>query len=1623
MSADVFIDKSSLELLLLSAKNIPWGASSSEELSAASISFLSQLHSALDPSSLDMFRLDDLASTAKDFWDWSHIRQQGETLIRTKRVTGRQGAPLNFTTLEICGPDMPFIVRSVIGACHDLSMRPILVIHPILDTSREENGERGEAGSGKLESYVQVYLDLLDAEACQELEDEISSTLSELRVCVADFGAMQKRMKHAAIEVLSNTFISEDAAKEASAFLNWLADDHFTFLGSREYRFQIDKDGSLLREEPEIVLNSNLGILRDETRYILHRGHEPTIITEQISDFLYEADPLIVSKGSLQSRIHRRVRVDYVGVKEYDSAGKVIGETRFAGLFTADAYNRQASDVPLIRRKVANVIRKIGKPPGSHDESALKHILESYPRDELFQISEDDLTGISLAILQLQTRNETRVFIRKDRFSRFISALVYVPRESFHSDLRARIADVLCEEYDGVLTAFYPQYGDSPLARILFLIDLKEGHREPNPHKLEERIAHVARGWNDRMRQLIRQHRAEIATILTEDKVVSAFTAAYRESFEPEDALTDLGFFARLSAERQVICRAYRHDADDDSIVRAKIFTYETPVELSNCVPIFEHMGLFVYSETGYPVSLGRNGKAYWVHDLKMRTQASSPIELSMVSSEFEDAFEAIWTGKSVSDGFNRLVLSIGTSWREAALFRTMARYRKQTGMDPGQAIQIQALVHNASITELLLKAFQTRFDPDLDLSMDDRKTEGNRIAADIHAALDHVPSLDEDRVLRRFCDLVHATQRTNFYQLNELGQPHEHISIKIASRELEVLPDPKPFREIFIWAPHVEGVHLRFGPVARGGLRWSDRQDDFRTEVLGLVKAQQVKNAVIVPVGSKGGFFPKQLPKDGTREDIQAEGIRAYCTFIGALLQLTDNLIEGSPKHPKRTIVWDGPDPYLVVAADKGTATFSDIANGISTSLGFWLGDAFASGGSAGYDHKKMGITARGGWVAVQRHFREIGVNVQSDPVTVIGVGDMSGDVFGNGMLLSRTILLRAAFNHMHIFIDPVPVNPEACWAERKRLFDMPRSGWSDYDDQLISKGGGVFSRAAKRIDLTPEIQAMINTTETHMTPNDLIRALLKSEADLLWFGGIGTYVKASFESHLDVGDKANDGIRVDATELRVKVIGEGANLGLTQAGRIAFAQLGGRINTDAIDNSAGVDSSDHEVNIKILLSNAIEAGDLASDDRNALLASMTDEVADLVLVHNYSQTGALSAAQASSVADLDSHERFMEALEARAILNRHVEGLPKPEDVRARQESQRGLTRPELAVLLAYAKITLFDEIVASDIPDDEFLQSELKAYFPAPLHRFETAMNRHRLRREIIATRLANDVVNLGGITFVHRVRERAGTDSAAIVRAFVAAKKLFELQSMLDRIDALDNKVSADTQIDLRLGLINALRRHVFWLASTRSSEDSISSWIDHYSKGVRALIGLGADGLSRFEHDLLKERTADLVRRGAPADLALDVSLVDAHISAIDIVDLSDTSKLDVKSMAMLFNAVGDRFQFDRLRYQARSLSADQHWDRLALRGMVDALLGYQHSLTERLSRKISTETLSAETANTIVSDFINENSHLHERFVKLLADIEKTGAWTFAKLVLLGNGMRSFLDETESKAH
>ncbi|MBU6373720.1 MAG: NAD-glutamate dehydrogenase [Alphaproteobacteria bacterium] len=1552
----------------------------SSPLDAPARAFLEQVGRDADAEEYAGLSPAALLSAINGLWTWSGAAAAGAQVVRVRAAAGRM-------VLDVAGPDMPFLVDSVMGEVAEQGLSTHALFHPIVDRGRGP------------ESLIQVHLGDLAPARADALANGVRATLADVRAAVDDFEALKARMHACRTELAASLGVETEERHEALAFLDWLLSGAFTFLGARDYAFARDAAGEFVQDEPIILEKTGLGILRAPERYVLRRGSEPAIVTREIRRFLEEPSPIVVAKSSYASRVHRRAPADYIGVKRYDAMGGVVGETRFVGLFTSDAYNEMTRDIPVLRKKTARVVARAGFAPGSHNARILQNIVETYPRDELFQIGEDDLYRVSTEILTLSARPRPRVFVRRDRFNRFVVALAYLPKDRFNSALREAVGARLVEAYGGQVAAFYPELGDGPLARIRFIIqDIDRDRPDPDMAALERDVAALTRSWEDDLDAALRT--AGLDTSFA--RFGRAFGAGYRERFGADEAVADIAEIVRAGDADTVRVRPIR--AQDPAALNLKIYVRGGPLPLSSVFPILENLGLFVESETPYRVRPA-GGPDIVIHDIAARSADGAPLSFDAVEAALADAFAAIWTGRADNDGFNRLILKLGVSWREAALMRALARWRQQTGLDPSSRVQEDALAAHPEIVRLVLGLFRVRFDPDIPETTAERAAWGGQLEKQIDAALDKVASLDADRALRRIARLVSAIQRTNFYQTDADGAPKAYMSFKIDSRAVADLVEPKPYREIWVWSPEVEGVHLRFGPVARGGLRWSDRRDDFRTEVLELVKAQQVKNAIIVPVGAKGGFFPKRLPARGAPGFAEA-GVSAYKTFLRGLLDITDNIADAGIAPPARVVRWDGDDPYLVVAADKGTATFSDTANGLAAEYGFWLGDAFASGGSVGYDHKAMGITARGAWEAVKRHFRETGVDIQTTPFTVIGVGDMSGDVFGNGMLLSRKIRLLAAFDHRDIFIDPNPADCEAAWTERKRLYDKPGSRWADYDRALISPGGGVWSRSDKLIPLSPDIRALTGLAAEQATPADLMNALLKSPCDLLWFGGIGNYVKAARESHADAGDKANDALRVDAEEVRAKVIGEGANLGVTQAGRVAYARAGGRINTDAVDNSAGVDTSDHEVNIKILLDAAMRTGALPRAQREPLLAQMTDEVGELVLRDNYDQTLALTLAEASAPADLDAHERLIERLERTGKLSRKVEGLPSAEQIRALRDQGLGLTRPELSKLIAYAKIDLFDQLVASPLPDDPHFFATLKAYFPAPLHGLTEAMRSHRLRREIIATSLAGDIVDLGGPTFVERVRETARASAPAIAAAFEAGRCIFALDALSADINALDAAVPATTQTELHLELAAALRRITIYLARRRA-DAPVADTIAAYRDAVEAQSAAAWETLTPLERHRAAGRAQRFTSAGAPEDLARRVGALSPLVSALDVADLAAKLGRAPLDAARVYRAVGETLGLDRLRAAALALRPDQHWERLALRRTLEELFEDQRVIAEAAARAPAVGGDAK-----AVGAWIEGLGPLAAAPRATLAELETGGAWTFAKTVIAAAEVR-----------
>jgi len=1505
--------------------------------------FVAALYGHAAPEDLVHYSSNELAAIGRAAFERLQERRPGEPNISIENpapVTG--GGRLDAVTIiEVINDDMPFLLDSVMGELTEQGLSVTLVVHPIFSVERSRDGhltawhgEADAASQGLRESLIQIHVERIDAEHMAAIRDDLFSVLVEVRLAVADWREMRDQVQAAADGLKSNPPpLPKADIDEAVAFLEWLVAENFTFLGTREYAFSDADDREMLAPMRE----TGRGILRNPDLNVLRRGGKPVTTTPELRAFMREPVPLIVTKANVRSLVHRRVHMDYVGVKRFDVSGAPVGEFRIVGLFTSSAYTRRAAIIPYLRHKVQQVLERARYDPDSHSGKALANVLEAYPRDELFQIDENLLYQFAQEILQLEIRPRVRVLSRYDRFDRFVSVLVFVPRERYDSEIRVKIGNFLAETYQGRVSAFYPFFMDGPLTRVHFIIGRDEGKTpEPEQQMLEFAIERIVRQWTDRLAaDLAATHELGAARVL-ERRYREAFSPGYQDAYSPKEAVHDIREIEALSADNPIAVEFNRRDSADPDTAHLKLFSYGRSLPLSERVPVLENMGFTVVDEQSFTVEAGGDTPEVALHDMSLRKTGGGAIDLNSLAGRLEATLMAVLQGRAESDGYNALVLNAGLPWREVALVRTLSRYLRQVRIPFSQDYLWTTLVRHAPIANKVVALFHMRFDPALEVSMEERSAREAALAKEIEQALEAVPVLDEDQILRRFVNLVRSAIRTNFYQRDEGGQEAPTISVKFESRKLDELPAPKPLYEIFVYSPRVEGVHMRFGKVARGGIRWSDRPQDFRTEVLGLVKAQQVKNAVIVPFGAKGGFVPKQMPAGAKRDVIQAEGTAAYRIFISSLLEITDNLGPQGVLPPRDVVRHDGDDPYLVVAADKGTATFSDLANSIAVERDFWLGDAFASGGSAGYDHKEMGITARGGWEAVKRHFREMDVDISKTPFTVSGVGDMSGDVFGNGMLMEKTIRLVAAFDHRDIFIDPEP-DSERSFAERKRLFELPRSSWADYDKKAISKGGGVFSRSLKSIPLSAEMRALLGIEAHEAAPAQVMKAILKMPVDLLWFGGIGTYVRSSAETDDRVGDRANDALRITGAEIRAKVIGEGANLGMTQLGRIEAARVGVRLNTDAIDNSAGVNSSDLEVNLKIALAIPISEQRLTMDGRNELLVSMTDDVAALVLRNNYLQTLAISLAERRGLEDLGFEIRLMQILGRQNLLDRAVEFLPSDAELADRRKRGAALTRPELAVTLAYAKIALFDELLASNVPDDPYLARELVRYFPKPVvERFPEALERHRLRREIIATMLANSMINRGGPSLIARVSDETGAVSPSIALAFTAVRDSYGLTELNGELDRLDNKIGGALQLELYASVQNLHLGRINWFLRHAEFSGGLAKIVSHYRTGIAEVEAVLDRSLPDEQRARREARAAELTGEGVPDALARRLAGIRELAEATDIILVADRAKQKIADVTGVYFAAGAYFKLDRILSAAQSVELTDHFDRLAL---------------------------------------------------------------------------------------
>ncbi|MFC8713742.1 NAD-glutamate dehydrogenase [Streptomyces sp. NPDC057197] len=1514
----------------------------------------------------------DVFGAAFSHYRLAENRPQGTANVRVHTPTVEEnGWTCSHSVVEVVTDDMPFLVDSVTNELTRQGRGIHVVVHPQVVVRRDVTGKLLEvlpaAPAGEplphdahVESWIHVEIDReTDRSDLKQITADLLRVLSDVREAVEDW----EKMRDAAIRIaegLPDEPVPADLpgqqVEEARELLRWLSADHFTFLGYREY--ELHGDDTLAA-----VPGTGLGILRSDPPHAGEDSHPVSPSFERLpADARAKAREhklLVLTKANSRATVHRPSYLDYIGVKKFDANGEVIGERRFLGLFSSAAYTESVRRVPVIRRKVEEVLALAGFSPNSHDGRDLTQILETYPRDELFQTPVAELQAIATSVLYLQERRRLRLYLRQDEYGRYYSALVYLPRDRYTTGVRLRIIDILKEELGGTSVDFTAWNTESILSRLHFVVRVPQGTELPelsdaDKERIEARLVEAARSWADAFAEALTAELGEERAAELLRHYAAAFPEGYKADHSPRAAVADLVNLEQLDDDKTFALSLYEPVGAAPEERRFKIYQKGGSVSLSQVLPVLSRLGVEVTDERPYELRCADRTTA-WIYDFGLRmpkAPAGGGDYLADDARErFQDAFAAAWTGKAENDGFNALVLSAGLGWRQAMVLRAYAKYLRQAGSTFSQDYMEDTLRNNVHTTRLLVSLFEARMAPE-------RQRAGHELVdallEELDAALDQVASLDEDRILRSFLTVIKATLRTNFFQESAAGRPHDYVSMKFDPQAIPDLPAPRPVYEIWVYSPRVEGVHLRFGKVARGGLRWSDRREDFRTEILGLVKAQMVKNTVIVPVGAKGGFVAKQLPDPSVDRDAWlAEGIASYRTFISALLDITDNMVAGEVVPPRDVVRHDGDDTYLVVAADKGTATFSDIANEVAESYDFWLGDAFASGGSAGYDHKGMGITARGAWESVKRHFRELDVDTQSQDFTVVGIGDMSGDVFGNGMLLSEHIRLVAAFDHRHIFIDP---NPDAAtgYAERRRLFDLPRSSWADYDTALVSAGGGIFPRTLKSIPVNAHIREALGIEDgvTKMTPADLMRAILKAPVDLLWNGGIGTYVKASTESNTDVGDKANDAIRVDGRDLRVRVVGEGGNLGCTQLGRIEFAQTGGRVNTDAIDNSAGVDTSDHEVNIKVLLNGLVTDGDMTVKQRNKLLAEMTDEVGALVLRNNYAQNTAIANALAQSKDMVHAQQRFMKHLVREGHLDRALEFLPTDRQIRERLAAGHGLTGPETAVLLAYTKITVAEELLHTSLPDDPYLRGLLHTYFPTQLReRFEEQIDHHPLNREITTTVLVNDTVNTGGTTYLHRLREETGASLEEIVRAQTVARTIFRSAPVWDAVEALDNKVEAEVQTRIRLHSRRLVERGTRWLLNNRPQPLQLGETVEFFADRVEQVWAQLPKLLKGADQEWYQQVYDELSAAGVPDELAARVAGFSSAFPALDIVSVADRMGRDPMDVAEVYYDLADRLAITQLMDRIIELPRADRWQSMARAAIREDLYAAHAALT------------------------------------------------------------------------
>ena len=1555
--------------------------------------FITQYYALVSYEDLEDFSHDQLCAMAESTLSFCQKRSRGIPKVRvfnpTLSVDGWNDA--EHTVVEVLNDDMPFLVDSVTEELSRCGARISLIIHPVINISRDGDGKNmslhpsdSEVDGTKIakESLLSFHISRLqDEESRRKLEEDIEKVLDAIYLAVVDWKSILGKVDDTITEL--STLKNKEHTSDVCEFLEWLRSDNFVLLGYIEYDFLDTKSDNGL----SIVDGSELGIFRSTCPDIRPQGLKA--LTRESLHFAQHPSLIEITKSNRKSVVHRPVHMDYIGIKHFDSEGKVVGERRFIGLFTSIVYYQRAQQIPIIRQKIDYVLEQAGFSPSGHSGKALLAALEAFPRDELFQTPEDELLETAIGIVTLATRPRVRLFVRKDKFERFISCIIFLPKESLSTQLREEMQDILCNAFNGGVATHYTQITDSHLARLHVIIKTEPGCiPEYDIHEIEQLLAKAASSWMDELRDMLVERKGEMEGEQLLHNYTNAFTAGYSNRFNAEMAYRDIEEVEEVIAANHIAFDLFKLSTDENHILQLKIYSPDEQLHLSDIMPMLENMGIKAVDGQTLRATPRSTHRTIWLHHFRFTVNGNlDRSQVDEVKEGFETALEKLWSGDIQDDGFNKLILSAGLKWREVVLIRAYSKYLRQIGFTYSQDYIEDALAKHPILVNALVELFKIRFDPEYTGSRD---AGAIALRSNINHLLSKVENIAEDKVIRRFVELNLATLRTNYYQHDSNGQLKSYISFKFDSSAVPELPLPHPYAEIFVYSPRVEGIHLRGGKVARGGLRWSDRFEDFRTEVLGLMKAQMTKNAVIVPVGSKGGFVVKFPPKEGGREAFMQEGIACYKTFLRGLLDITDNIVEDVIVPPSKVIRYDDDDPYLVVAADKGTATFSDIANGISADYNFWLGDAFASGGSVGYDHKKMGITARGAWVSVQRHFREMGIDTQSEDFTAIGIGDMAGDVFGNGMLLSEHIRLVGAFNHMHIFLDP---NPESApsYKERKRLFETPGTTWTDYDSKLISKGGNIFERSAKSIKLTPEIKQLLDVDDDELSPDSLIQAMLLASVDLLWNGGIGTYVKAASESHDMVGDRANDVLRVDGKDLRCKVVGEGGNLGFTQNGRIEYAMQGGRINTDAIDNSAGVDCSDHEVNIKIALGKALENKKLTLDARDALLEEMTESVSALVLRDNQLQTQAITIAEQQKYGGLEMMQRLMQTLEHDGFLDRDIEFLPDDEAIARRSLQKIGLTRPEISVLQAYSKMSVYNNLLSSNLPDDAYYINDLVRYFPEHLHEtFRKELEEHQLRREIIATYITNSLVNRVGCTFFHHVREDTGLQGCDIARAYTITRDIYNLRSIWNEIEALDGVLSVETQSLLFSEVQELVERSSLWFLRNHPHPLKVSDSVNNFSAGISELSECLESVLSLYAKQELQASQQRFIDLDVPESLAQKIAGLEAMASACDIVQVARGGNLPVSVAGKVYFQIGSRLNIGWLRSQVYKLNTESYWQRLSHKTLVDDLFDEQRRLTAAAIKFFCTD----DVCELALDNWVKANTKQIARYDQFIEDLK-----------------------------